>query len=92
MSFGYAVVREAQCGQVKLTRTRVDNVKRGRVYVDYRPSWGGVSFYLKSGKNCLHPTSQTTLVLPHVFDDETPWSVAPANVRQSFSLGRLNLK
>ncbi len=76
MSFGYAIVREAQYGEVKYTRTRVDNVKRGRVYVDYEPLWGGRSFYLKSGKNCWSPTSQTTLVLPHVIDDETPWSVA----------------
>lgn len=66
---GFAVIRETQGGMVEYTRTRVLNVRRGRVYVEYKPAWGGRGFYLKTGKNCLQPTGQTRLVLP-LTDDE----------------------
>lgn len=69
--FGFAVIYDGWLG--KLIRTRVDNVKRGRVYVDYNPAaYGGRSFYLKSGANCRHPTGQTKLILPLVADNHGP--------------------
>lgn len=56
-----AVVRHTQGGMLVYDVTEVEgtNPKRGRVYVR-----SAGAFYMKSGKNCFHPTGQTTLVVP----------------------------
>jgi len=56
-----AVVRHTQGGllhyEVKTFSAR--RAKTGRIHVDNRGD-----FYMKSGKNCYHPTGQTRLVVP----------------------------
>jgi hypothetical protein len=56
-----AVVRQTHSGMLRYDITAIEDVnpKRGRVYV--RPHG---AFYMKHGKNCRHPTGQTTLVVP----------------------------
>jgi hypothetical protein len=58
---GRAMVRQTQGHWLRYTPCRVEATKArsGRLYVE---GFGG--FYAKSGKNCFHPTGQTTLVVP----------------------------
>lgn len=56
-----AVVRRSQGHLLEYVVAEIEgrNPKRGRVYIR-----GHGAFYMKSGKNCFHPTGQTTLVVP----------------------------
>lgn len=56
-----AVVRETQYGLLRYHVAKIVGSKPecGRVYVS---NFG--AFYMKSGKNCFHPTGQTQLVVP----------------------------
>jgi hypothetical protein len=59
-----AVVKETYFGILKFRFCKIENIKGPRVYLDYEPSWGGVAFYKKSGKNCRSPHGQASLVVP----------------------------
>ena len=56
-----AVVRQTHGGLLLYHVTAIDGSKpeRGRVYIRNHGA-----FYSKHGKNCFHPTGQTTLVVP----------------------------
>lgn len=56
-----AVVRQTQYGRLQYHVTEVEggNPRSGRIYIK-----GHGAFYAKSGKNCFHPTGQTSLVVP----------------------------
>ena len=54
-------MRQTQYHSLQYTVTTVEGINpaRGRAYIR---NFG--AFYMKSGKNCYHPTGQTTLVAP----------------------------
>ena len=73
-----AAIRETQGHSLRLILTTVDavNPKQGRVYLKKPASWGGTTFYMKSGKNYGSPTGQSRLVIPtsevRAFAEEHP--------------------
>lgn len=40
------------------------NPRSGRLYTDKAGGWGGSAWYMKSGKNCRHPSGQSRLFIP----------------------------
>jgi hypothetical protein len=73
-----AAIRETQGPSLRFILTTVEAVhpKQGRVYLKKPPSWGGTTFYMKSGKNYGSPTGQSRLVIPtpevRAFAEEHP--------------------
>jgi hypothetical protein len=63
-----AVIRETYARRLWFIITRISgtNPKLGRVYLDVAPrsGYGGTAFYAKSGKNCVAPKGQASLVVP----------------------------
>lgn len=60
------VIRSTQGGLLELRITQVTgfNPSKGRLYTEHSGGWGGTAWYAKSGKNCLSPKGQSTLVIP----------------------------
>lgn len=69
-----AVVRQTQYHRLQYTVTSIGGtpVRAGRVYIE---NFG--AFYMKSGKNCFHPTGQTRLVVPT--EQVLAWAAAHPN-------------
>ncbi len=59
-----AVIRETYGGFLSFRLTKIEAIKGPRVYLADGAPFGGVAFYLKSGKNCRSPTGQAHLVTP----------------------------
>jgi hypothetical protein len=61
-----AAIRQTQYDNLNFKVTRIEDVNRksGRVYLSAEADWGGVAFFVKSGKNCSSPTGQSRLVIP----------------------------
>jgi hypothetical protein len=61
-----AAIRQTQFGYLRFKITTIDgvNTKAGRVYLADAADWGGVAFFVKSGKNCFSPSGQSRLVIP----------------------------
>ena len=53
-----AAIRQTQYDTLNFKVTTIDgvNTKSGRVYLADAADWGGVAFFVKSGKNCFSPT------------------------------------
>lgn len=64
-----AVIRETYARHLWFVVTTVDgaNPKIGRVYLKDAPKsgYGGVAFYMKSGKNCYSPRGRPQWSCPH---------------------------
>ena len=61
-----AAIRETQGSSLRFILTTVNAVsqREGRVYLKKPPSWGGTTFYMKSGKSYGSRTDQSRLVIP----------------------------
>jgi hypothetical protein len=61
-----AVIRETYRLILKFRYTLIDGRSKdeNRVYLNDAPDYGGVAFYIKSGKNYKSPTGQARLVMP----------------------------
>jgi hypothetical protein len=61
-----AVIRETYGSSLtfKVTKVTGSNPRLGRVYVDEHTAYGGLAYYIKTGKNCRAPKGQTSLVVP----------------------------
>ena len=73
-----AAIRETQGHSLSFILTTIEavNPRQGRVYLKKPASWGGTTFYMKSGKNYRSPTGQSRLVIPtpevRAFAEEHP--------------------
>jgi hypothetical protein len=61
-----AVIRETFGSSLtfKVTKVTGSNPRLGRVYVNEHTAYGGLAYYVKTGKNCRAPKGQTSLVVP----------------------------
>jgi hypothetical protein len=61
-----AAIRETQGNILQFIMTTVDGISADgrRVFLKTPASWGGVAFFMKSGKNSKSPTGQSRLVIP----------------------------
>jgi hypothetical protein len=61
-----AAIRDTQNRWLRFTITTIDNIKpeRGRLYVTPGSLEGGSAYYRKTGKSCLIPRGQISLVIP----------------------------
>ena len=58
-------IRNTQNSTLEYKIVEVTGNKAGRLYTDQSAGWGGgAAWFMKSGKNCRHPTGQSTLVIP----------------------------
>ncbi len=63
---GEVAIRTTQGGIVGYEIVTVADVapSKGKLYLEKEPRWGGRGFYLRTGKNAVHPKGQTRLVEP----------------------------
>ena len=73
-----AAIRETQGHSLSFILTTIEAVspKQGRVYLKKPASWGGTTFFMKSGKAHGSPAGQPRLVIPtpevRAFAEEHP--------------------
>lgn len=59
-----AAIRQTHGSMLYFRMTQIENIKGPRLYLKVAADYGGVAFYIKSGKNCRSPTGQSGLVIP----------------------------
>jgi hypothetical protein len=58
-------IRNTQNHTLEFKIVEVMGIAPGRLYTNQSPGWGGgAAWFLRSGKNCRHPTGQSKLVIP----------------------------
>lgn len=56
-------IRETHGGLLRFILTKVENIKKGRLYTE-KGGYAGSSWYIRTGRSCRYPTGQSHLVEP----------------------------
>jgi hypothetical protein len=69
-----AAIRSAQYGRLEIKITTVSDINPqiGRIYLSDAVVWGGVAYFMESGKSCYAPSGQSSLVVPN--EKITTWA------------------